>query len=157
MVRALFPCVTLFCFGRSSYVDVFLAGSKIPPERKNYLGGVHERAKRILGEVVFSVLDGGEQGNDKETLEEIRKEFESAKMAITNGEEVVKRLGMDVSDFPTEKSRVGRGKYLFEGELAEEKLKKGQDGSDQVLNKHLEVPANLETSDEELLGLKTDK
>lgn len=87
----------------------WLNGDSIPPERTNYLGGVHERAKRIFGETVFDYLHK-ENGND---IYVIKQAYTKCMQSIEQAETIVRQLGMDVKDFPTIKSNQGRGRYLF--------------------------------------------
>jgi len=96
-------------------------GQPVPPERTNYLGGVHERAKRILGESVYDLLaaadaDNSDGKSDEELLKQVRALQQQAKTSIENGEAFVRQLGMDPKDFPVIKSSTGRGKYLFKKE-----------------------------------------
>lgn len=106
---------------------VWLDGSPIPPERRNYLGGVHERAHRVLGEAVHGAVaarndGGGDSGSesggkadDAELADEIRGLVRAAEKTIRNAEDLVRQLGMDPADFPTVKSATGRGRYTFHG------------------------------------------
>ena len=97
---------------------VWLNGTPIPPERTNYLGGVHERAKRLLGEAVFDVMS--KQSTDPEILQELRAQMEMAQTTIRNAENFVRKLGMDPADFPTVKAATGRGRYQFANQQAAE-------------------------------------
>lgn len=98
---------------------VWLNGTKIPPERKNYLGGVYERAQRILGEELYKVLSNPDSVDDASLLQEVKTHFSNAQTSIQTGEEIIRRLGMNVEDFPTIKSRQGRGRYKFTEEEEE--------------------------------------
>ena len=100
---------------------VWLNGTPIPPESTNYLGGVHERAKRLLGEAVFDVLSREQPPTtDQEILQELRAQMEMAQTTIRNAENFVRRLGMDPADFPTVKAATGRGRYQFANQQAAE-------------------------------------
>jgi cold shock CspA family protein len=101
----------------------WLNGDSIPPERKNYLGGVYERAQRLLGEAVYLVLN---QKDDikapltTEELENIRMSFTESKRQIAHAEQILLELGMDLSFFPTIKLNTGgRGRYVFPHEVEE--------------------------------------
>jgi cold shock CspA family protein len=101
----------------------WLNGDPIQPERKNYLGGVYERAQRLLGEAVYLVLN---QKPDikapltTEEVENIRLSFMESKRQIAHAEQIVQELGMDLSFFPTIKSNTGgRGRYYFQHEVEE--------------------------------------
>jgi cold shock CspA family protein len=87
----------------------WLNGDAIPPERTNYLGGVHERAKRIFGETVFDYLHD-KNGHD---IYVIKQAYTKCMQSIEQAETIVRQLGMNVKDFPTIKSNQGRGRYLF--------------------------------------------
>jgi len=94
----------------------WLDGKKIPPERTNYLGGVHERAKRNFGETVYTIMEAeGDGMTNEQRLEKIMASFVEARNNIMNAEAYVTRLGMDPSEFPTVKAQ-GRGRYLFKKE-----------------------------------------
>jgi cold shock CspA family protein len=86
----------------------WLNGDAIPPERTNYLGGVHERAKRIFGETVFDYLH-----NNGHDIYVIKQAYTKCMQSIEQAETMVRQLGMDIKDFPTIKSNQGRGRYLF--------------------------------------------
>lgn len=108
----------------------WLSGDPIPPERTNYLGGVHERAKRILGETVFDVMKEaaaaaeaeGDTNVDgtiaNEVLVKVQEAYMEAERTIEKGENIIRQLGMEISHFPTVKSNQGRGRYLFESDTA---------------------------------------
>jgi 'Cold-shock' DNA-binding domain len=118
---------------RKAFNVTWLNGSKIPPERTNFLGGVHERAKGILGINLYKLLEQQASSStsaststpvvdtaavvvldDAALLKRVRQEFREAQISIQSGEEIVRRLGMSVSEFPTIKCRTGRpGKYIF--------------------------------------------
>lgn len=105
----------------------------------------------MLGHVVYTILSANEEESDSKTLERIREEFRSASLAIQNGEEIIRRLGMNVSEFPTTKGPT-RGKYLFDGETADEKLKQGKDESDSVLNKNRIDTDDASLADDDIIG-----
>ena len=99
--------------GREQAAKVTWAnGNPIPPERTNYLGNVHERSKRLLGEIVFDLLEKANH-SDAELLTEIRAQYDAASTEIQNAETFVRKLGMDPSQFPTARSATGRGRYIF--------------------------------------------
>jgi hypothetical protein len=57
-------------------------------------------------------------------LQQVRNEFREAQISIQSGEEIIRRLGMNVSDFPTIKCRTGRpGKYVHESEAPDDDLR----------------------------------
>jgi 'Cold-shock' DNA-binding domain len=111
---------------RKAFNVTWLNGNKIPPERTGFLGGVHERAKGALGYALYDVLQdhlepnnhsSSRVGNNDATLwKKIRDEFRQAQISIQTGEEIVRRLGMSVKEFPTVKTLSGQGKYVFEKE-----------------------------------------
>jgi len=110
---------------------VWLNGTPIPPERTNYLGGVHERAKRLLGEAVFDlILTRQPPPTDQEILQELRAQMEMAQTTIRNAENFVRRLGMDPADFPTVKAATGRGRYQFSNDP------QAAEGSGEVEDEH---------------------
>lgn len=99
----------------------WLNGDAIPPERKNYLGGVYERSHRILGEACRNVMkqktDIRNTFNEKE-YEQIRIAYIECKKSIEHAERILIELGMDVSQFPTIKGNMStRGKYVFQSEV----------------------------------------
>lgn len=99
----------------------WLNGDPIPPERKNYLGGVYERAQRLLGEAVYLVLNQKADVKSPltaEELESIQVSFMESKRQIAHAEQILQELGMDLSFFPTIKTSAGgRGRYVFQHEL----------------------------------------
>jgi len=118
--RVRFDTVTDSATGREQAVQVmWMNGDPIPPERTNYLGGVHERTMRILGQEVYELLGKSSDKSDEELAKEVRVLHESALASIQNAETFVRKLGMDPSMMPTVKSGVGRGKYFFSKEEAE--------------------------------------
>lgn len=92
----------------------WLNGSPIPPLRRNYLGTVHDRARRILGDHVFEIMND-EDLSEEERQEKIRVAYEYVMNIIANGEALVTRLGMRLEDFPTETTdEPGRYRYKTE-------------------------------------------
>ena len=105
----------------------WLNGDAIPPERKNYLGGVYERSHRIFGEACMSVMqqktDIRIPLNDEE-YEKIRISYIEGKRTIEHAEQILTELGMDVNSFPIIKGSVSaRGKYIFQSEMEDENRK----------------------------------
>jgi cold shock CspA family protein len=105
----------------------WLNGDAIPPERKNYLGGVYERSHRLFGEACMSIM---KQKMDvsvpfsEEEYEKIRIAYIESKRSIEHAERILVELGMDVSTFPTIKGgTAARGKYLFQSEVDDENKK----------------------------------
>lgn len=115
--------------GLEKAVDVtWLNGTPIPPERTNFLGGVHERAKHRLGERVYDLCrhpnDASRSASTNNDTDEnqpfdqqVRRAFAAAERTIASAETLVQELGMKVTDFPIIKASVGRGRYLFEHEV----------------------------------------
>jgi cold shock CspA family protein len=101
----------------------WLNGDAIPPERKNYLGGVYERAHRLLGESVYRTLLQKEDIRvpfNEEEYDNVRVAYVESKQQITHAEQIVQELGMDLSFFPTIKSNAGgRGRYVYPNEAEE--------------------------------------
>lgn len=90
----------------------WLDGKKIPPERSNFLGGVHQRVKRTFGEQVFDIM--GQEGLNNDTrIEKVFEAFVEAKRNIQNAEKYIEKLGMNPSDFPTVRAKSGQGRYMF--------------------------------------------
>ena len=105
----------------------WLNGDPIPPERKNYLGGVYERSHRLFGEACMNVM---KQKADtivpftEEEYERIRIAYIENIRSIEHAERIIIELGMDVSQFPTIKgTNSTRGRYLFQHEVDEENKK----------------------------------
>jgi cold shock CspA family protein len=101
----------------------WLNGDPIPPERKNYLGGVHERANRLVGEAFMEVMrrkhDTRVPLTDQE-YEALRLAYLESTRQIQHAERIVTELGMDVAMFPTIKSATNfRGRYIFPHEVEE--------------------------------------
>ena len=104
-------------------------GDAIPPERTNYLGNVHERSKRLLGESVFDLLQK-DNHSDEDLLKEIRTNFDAAKEEMQNAETFVRKLGMDPSQFPTIRSAIGRGRFIFQADQQVEGQNSSMDDTD---------------------------
>jgi len=88
----------------------WLDGSPIPPLRKNYLGSVHERARRLLGDHCYDILSSSSEADqreeeskndDEETLRKLRDAFAYAQNVVRDAEDLIARLGMSVDEFPT--------------------------------------------------------
>ena len=90
----------------------WIGGGTVPPLRLNYLGGVHERAYRDLGEHCYTILSDASLTSE-EQLTKVKDAYALSKNTVTRGEAFVQLLGMKVEDFPVVHS--GRsGKYQFE-------------------------------------------
>lgn len=128
----------------------WLNGDAIPPERKNYLGGVYERANRLLGEAVYDVLNRKADIRSplsEEDVENIRISFMESKRQISHAEQIIQELGMDLSYFPTIKSNAmgGRGRYLFQHEVEEANRK--------AIEKAIAAVQNVQPSQQKSTGM----
>ena len=90
----------------------WLDGSTIPPVRKNYLGSVHERARRVLGEHCYTIMSDADL-SDEEKAQKVRDAFDYAQIIVKNGESLIERLGLKVEDFPIHAERNQTGRYRF--------------------------------------------
>jgi hypothetical protein len=104
-----------------------LNGDPIPPERKNYLGGVYERNHRIFGEACMNLMKSKvdvRQPFTESEYEKLRIAYIEMMRTIEHSERILIELGMDVSQFPTIKgTNSARGRYLFQREVESESSK----------------------------------
>lgn len=97
----------------------WLNGQPIPPLRRNYLGSVHERARRVLGDHAYAIF-ADDTTSDEEKNVKIRDAFIYAHSIVENGQALIQRLGMKIEDFPTEASdKPGRYQFTSEEEKDE--------------------------------------
>lgn len=115
--------------GTIQAIDVtWLNGTPIPPLRLNYLGGVHERSKIILGNAIYDLLhqytpqhhqsfsfDTLDQNDLATILIKLQNHYNEANETIISSEELITSLGMNIQDFPIVKSMDSskRGKYEY--------------------------------------------
>jgi len=116
----------------------WLNGTPIPPLRKNYLGTVHERVRRSLGDHCYEIMSSSaalsDVNLDEIWVERIRDAYEHARSAIREAEDLIERLGMKVEDFPThvvetKTSRGTRHRYTTAAVDDEEEADTDGDGS----------------------------
>jgi cold shock CspA family protein len=88
-------------------------GSSIPPLRKNYLGTIHEQARRELGDRCFDILaDDSIHPEDK--LTKLHDAYLISRHNIDKAEQLIQMLGMNVEDFPTRVVGDKIGRYSHE-------------------------------------------
>jgi hypothetical protein len=80
--------------------------------RMNYLGGIHERAKYILGEHCFEILSDDSVSEEEKNVK-CRDAFSFAKSIVGNAETKIESLGLDPKSFPTIRTNK-QGIYQFE-------------------------------------------
>jgi cold shock CspA family protein len=95
-------------------------GTSIPPLRKNYLGGIHERARRDLGYQCFDILSNHALSSE-EKMTGLNDAYLMAQHMIDKAHNLIQALGMRVRDFPIVASEKS-GRYEFEVEAEGDEL-----------------------------------
>jgi hypothetical protein len=79
----------------------WLNGNPVPPLRKGFRAANIERAKTVLGEQAYTILND-ETLSQEQQNEKIRDAFAFASSIVQNAEQLVVNMGMNLDDFPTE-------------------------------------------------------
>jgi CspA family cold shock protein len=88
--------------GLDKAVEVtWLNGNPVPPLRKGFRAANIERAKTVLGEQAYTILNDDTLSQEQQN-EKIRDAFAFATSIVQNAEELVVNMGMNLDDFPTE-------------------------------------------------------
>jgi CspA family cold shock protein len=85
----------------------WLNGNPVPPLRKGFRAANIERAKTVLGEQAYTILNDDTLSEEQQN-EKIRDAFAFASSIVHNAEQLVVNMGMNLDDFPTE-GRSNRG------------------------------------------------
>jgi CspA family cold shock protein len=88
--------------GLDKAVDVtWLNGNPVPPLRKGFRAANIERAKTVLGEQAYTILNDDTLSQEEQN-EKIRDAFAFSNSIVINAEQLVVNMGMNLDDFPTE-------------------------------------------------------
>jgi CspA family cold shock protein len=79
----------------------WLNGNPVPPLRKGFRAANIERAKTVLGEQAYTILNDDTLSPEQQN-EKIRDAFAFASSIVQNAEQLVVNMGMNLDDFPTE-------------------------------------------------------
>jgi CspA family cold shock protein len=96
--------------GLDKAVDVtWLNGNPVPPLRKGFRAASITRAKTVLGEQAYTILNDDTLSEEQQN-EKIRDAFAFSNSIVLNAEQLVVNMGMHLDDFPTE-GKSSQGSY----------------------------------------------
>jgi CspA family cold shock protein len=88
--------------GLDKAVEVcWLNGNPVPPLRKGFRAANIERAKTVLGQQAYSILNDDTLSEEQQN-EKVRDAFAFASSIVDNAEQLIVNMGMNLEDFPTE-------------------------------------------------------
>jgi len=91
----------------------WVSGATIPPLRRNFLGSVHARARKELGDQCYEIMSDEEVNSDEDRLGKVKDAFSYAQSRIRDAEDLVVRLGMKIEDFPLVADKKNPGMFKF--------------------------------------------
>jgi len=88
--------------GRNSAVQVtWLNGNPVPPLRRGFRAHNIERAKSVLGDQVYGILEDESMSPEEQYLK-VLDAYAFAQSTVKNAEQLIVRMGMTVEEFPTD-------------------------------------------------------